>query len=919
MSDLRRIAIVNRGEPAIRFLRALRDYNLEHGTKLEAVALYTDPDEDSPFVRLADDTVHLGPAMRPSADGSMVSAYVHHEALLAALQRSRCDAVWPGWGFVSEDPTFVTKLETAGITFLGPSAKAMHMLGDKIAAKELAERCEVPLAPWSKLDLDDDAITLGEKAREVGYPLMVKASAGGGGRGIRRVNRPEDLAGAVNEVRDEVKKIFGQGTVFIERCISGARHIEVQLVVGADGNATALGIRDCSIQRRNQKVIEEAPSPVVPDKTVARLGAASVRLAEAANYRGVATAEYLYDPAKDRATFLEVNSRLQVEHTVTECITGCDLVQAQIDIARGLPWVKPVGPPRGHAIEVRLNAEDPEQGFAPRPGHIRVLRPPSGPGMRFDSGVAEGMVVAPEFDSMIAKVIATGATRKQAIARLERGLRELEVVVEDGATNKAFLLDLLREEAFLDGSADTAWLDREMAAGGVIQTRHHFEALFFAAIVEYRRRRHGHIHEFFAQTQNGVPQHPPTPEPLTVDLKLRGQAVGLSVYGLADDKYLVGQPGALHLLTAESTGTHSAVLHVGGHRHSVMYVYGRTGIGVEIDGAMHTVELASGGIIKAPVPAVVVHVAVQEGDKVQAGDRLLTLEAMKLEMPLFAPEAGTVRAILCTTNQQLTVGQDIIVLDPEGTEEEAPTSTLREALPIPESGPLQQLFHGDFPSLVEIDEMSDRESTSYVDAVLKGIQLMFLGYDTDETLWASLGVLLAAATSNELADLKHPERWVRLATLPAVYADTGALFDRSLTPGGSATSAQMSFYATCRRHQEGEDGVPEAFLPLLKRGLRHYAVHSLEPDADLREALWRLTIVHAHSRARHRLCSQLLRAVVALRDIGVTVERHHRLREALARITRILGVKQSFVADNARQALYVLFRQPRYQHRQAEV
>lgn len=352
----RRIALLNRGEPAVRFIRAVREYNLERGTDLRVIALYTDPDQGAPFVLQADEALRLGPPMSPGADGSMISSYCDHRRVLRALRAMGCDAVWPGWGFVSEDPLFVRLMEASGITFIGPSSRAMELLGDKIASKQLAEQCGVPMAPWYLIKPEDDEAQLKLQAEAIGYPLMIKASAGGGGRGIRKVRAPEQLLEALRQARHEVEKVFGQGGLFMESCITQARHIEVQLVAGADGKATALGVRDCSVQRRNQKVVEESPSPVLPGEIEHQLCTSAVRLAELAGYRGVGTAEFLFKPATGQVSFLEVNSRLQVEHTVTEVVFGVDLVKAMIDIALDRPWERPTWEQaQGHAIEVRLN------------------------------------------------------------------------------------------------------------------------------------------------------------------------------------------------------------------------------------------------------------------------------------------------------------------------------------------------------------------------------------------------------------------------------------------------------------------------------------------------------------------------------------------------------------------------------------
>ncbi|CAN5439601.1 hypothetical protein BH10ACT3_BH10ACT3_02490 [soil metagenome] len=344
-----RVAVLNRGDAAMRFIRTARELADGSGPVLDVVAVFTDPDANAPFVRLADDSISLGPALATTADGIVLPAYNMHDLVIEKLLEARVEAVWPGWGFVSEDADFVDRLTQVGIQFIGPPAAAMRALGDKVQAKQLAEQCGVPLAPWADLDLDADPTTWVATAERVGLPAMVKAANGGGGRGIRRVDRPEQVVAAVRSVRAEAEAAFGEGAIFIEQCIEHARHVEVQFVVGVDGRADTLGVRDCSIQRRHQKVIEEAPSPVLSPVEEARLTASTARLAEAAGYRGVGTAEFLYVPADRIASFCEVNARLQVEHTVTELVWSVDLVRAQIEIALGRTHERSAGP-RGWAF-----------------------------------------------------------------------------------------------------------------------------------------------------------------------------------------------------------------------------------------------------------------------------------------------------------------------------------------------------------------------------------------------------------------------------------------------------------------------------------------------------------------------------------------------------------------------------------------
>src|SRR6476661_3641478 len=355
----------------MRLIHAVRDLNAETGSSVEVVALHTEGERRARFVREADLAYNLGPASaRP---------YLDLAVLEKALLDTGSDAAWVGWGFVAEDPAFAELCEKVGVTFVGPSADAMRKLGDKIGAKLIAEEVGVPVAPWSRGEVAtlEDALKAGE---EIGYPLMLKATAGGGGRGIRMVASAADLEDAFQRTSDEALRAFGNGTVFLERLVTGARHVEVQLIADAHGTAWAIGVRDCSIQRRNQKVIEESASPLLTPAQTDELKASAERLALAVEYVGAGTVEFLYNPADRSFAFLEVNTRLQVEHSTTEATTDIDLVKAQIHVAGGgrLEGEKPSE--TGHAIKARLNAEDPDRDFAPAPGRIARLILPTGPG-----------------------------------------------------------------------------------------------------------------------------------------------------------------------------------------------------------------------------------------------------------------------------------------------------------------------------------------------------------------------------------------------------------------------------------------------------------------------------------------------------------------------------------------------------------
>ena len=445
MAELTRVYVANRGEIACRVLRAL------HERGLEGVVGYSEADADAPFLHLADEAVLLGPA--PARE-----SYLDIAKVVAAAQGAGCQAVHPGYGFLSERPAFVRALDEAGLGFLGPSAEVMEKLGDKVAARRTAQEAGIPVVPGTEDPVGvDEAVAAGA---DIGYPLLVKAAAGGGGKGMRRVDKAEDLAKAVAGASREAEAAFGDGTVFLERYLVEPRHVEVQVLADSHGDVIHCFERECSPQRRHQKVIEEAPSPITPELR-ARMGGAAVDLCKTVGYVGAGTVEFLV--AGDEFFFLEMNTRIQVEHPVTELVTGLDLVGRQVDVARGEPLgitQEDLGL-RGHAIEARLYAEDPAQGFMPSPGTLVDLILPSGPGIRVDTGVASGGAVTEHYDPMIAKIIAYGETREAARRRLVRALEE--TVVLGVVCNQAYLLDILEHPDYVSGEVHIHWLEDAFA------------------------------------------------------------------------------------------------------------------------------------------------------------------------------------------------------------------------------------------------------------------------------------------------------------------------------------------------------------------------------------------------------------------------------------------------------------------------
>jgi acetyl-CoA carboxylase biotin carboxylase subunit len=450
---VRKILIANRGEIAVRVIRACRDMGLA------TAAIYSECDRGALHVRMADEAWPVGP--NPPRE-----SYLRIDAVIDAARKAGADAVHPGYGFLAENEDFAAACHDAGLTFIGPSAAAITLMGSKTAARQAAIRAGVPVVPGTEQPLPEDVSDAGalRAAAAVGYPLMLKAVAGGGGKGMRMVASPDDLPGALRAARSEAVSAFGDGAVYLERRILQPRHIEVQLLGDHHGTILPFVERECSLQRRHQKVIEESPSLAVPEDTRRRLTAAAASVAKAANYTNAGTIEFLLDE-QGRFYFLEMNTRLQVEHPVTEMVTGIDLVAWQIRIARGERLTldpEALLRPRGHAIECRIYAEDPDSGFMPSPGRITGLRVPQGPGVRDDSGAVEGGEVPIYYDPMISKLITWGDTRAHALARMRRALAEYEV--RGIRTTIPFFQWVLEDEDFRAGRFDTGFIDRKLGA-----------------------------------------------------------------------------------------------------------------------------------------------------------------------------------------------------------------------------------------------------------------------------------------------------------------------------------------------------------------------------------------------------------------------------------------------------------------------
>jgi acetyl/propionyl-CoA carboxylase alpha subunit/acetyl-CoA carboxylase carboxyltransferase component len=908
--SIQRIAIANRGEAAMRCLRAVKSLRAREGSNLQAVALYTSVDRDTPFVRHADLAVEL-----PHRSGA-VAAYLDREGLVDAIVRAGADAVWPGWGFLAEDPAFVERVERAGIRFLGPSADTMRRLGDKISAKQLAEGAGVAVAAWSGREID--GVEAAERAAaRIGFPLMVKASAGGGGRGIRFVGTAGELAAAVQSAGAEARAAFGDGRLFLERRIEQGRHLEVQIAGDLHGHVIALGCRDCSVQRRHQKVIEEAPPFGVPAELQREIEGAAIRLARSVGYSGVGTVEFLL--AHGSYYFLEVNPRLQVEHGVTEAITGVDLVELQIRIGRGERIGGLEARERGVAIEARVCAEDPDREFQPAPGRVARFDPPLGAGVRVDTGVVAGSRVPPDFDSLIAKVIATGATRDEARARLAYELRDFELVVAGGATNKSFLIEVLESAEYRAGEIDTGWLDRR-GRGPRSTAPFAVEALAVAAMLLYQDARRTARLNFFADPTNASAARAPSPAGQDIDLSYEGESYRIRALALGSWRYRLLLDGGAFIARLHEHGHHGARLVVGAREFRVLHDVTDAAVRVEVEGAAHRFARQAAGTVTAGSPAVVVAVHVEAGDVVTAGQTLGVLEAMKMEIAFRSPLPGRVVEVKVRKGQQVAAGEPLLVVEPQAADPAGETG--RERLAFRSGSPDEAL------DLVFSDGGADGRAAAYagearerlLEELRADVRGLFLGYDCDpDRALKVVAFLESAVEEGAIAELRAG--MTAMCGELTVFADIERLFLRTPRPAPSGEigpSNESQLRAYLRRMRAGGTGVAEGFLALVERALGHYGVVGLAHDDALERALLRLFASQREGALRHRAAGALIRLAVALAPSQPALREDAELREALLRISRLRGLVPDALADQAIEAGDEIFEAPEIERRNAQ-
>ncbi len=880
-----RLAIVNRGEPAMRLIHAVRELNEQRKQRIRLIALHTDGERDAMFVRHADEAASLGPAIREDRERS---GYLDHAALERALIQTRADAAWVGWGFVAEQPEFADLCARLGIVFIGPDPAVMRLVGDKIAAKRLAEAAGVPVAPWSRgpVATYDDAL---EHANRIGYPLMIKAAAGGGGRGIRRVDDAGGLAAAFDSARAEALQSFGSDVVLVEKLITAARHIEVQIIADGYGNAWAVGVRDCSYQRRNQKVLEESSSTALTAAQETEIKEAARRLALRAGYRNAGTVEFLYEPADRRFSFMEVNARLQVEHPVTEVVTGLDLVKLQLHVATGgrLDGEPPTA--RGHAIEARLNAEDPALGFAPAPGRLSVLRLPTGPGLRVDTGVAEGDVIPPEFDSMIGKVIAWGRDRDEALSRLRRALSDTLVVVDGGTTNQGFLLELLDRPEVRTGDVDTSWLDRLYLSGDATPARHGDVALVQAAIELADEDLASDRARFYAYARRGRPLAN-VGLSRSYELRLRGQSYRLSVAHIAPERYRILVDGQQLELETRRIGEHERRVVLPGRSYRTVTSKQENDVLVEVNGVPHRISRDDGGIVRNLAPAVVVSIPVSEGDVVEAGDVVAVVEAMKMESSLVAPFPGRVKQVFVSENVHVGAQAPLLTLEPAEHN-------------VASSG--RRLSFGELAAAAEpVIADQCRENLLRMEWLVRGYDV---GSAEVDRAIADLHGLCADLLACDPALVPGEHRLLRM------FADLRVLSSPVARDGDDEPDmlegAQEHLYAWLRSLDAEAEGLPESFIRQLRRALGYYGIDSLERTPALEDASYRLFLSeHRAATARRAVLAILDRRLEEAEQLVGHVGDD--FRGALDRLVVALDGRDPNVADLAREVRLRYFDEP---------
>ncbi len=645
MSNIRSILIANRGEIACRVIRTAKKMGIR------TIAVYSDADAKAVHVKMADEAVHIGPA-------PVNESYLVIDTIIDAAKTSGADAIHPGYGFLSENADFAKACDQAGITFIGPNIEAIDIMGDKAKSKRRMIKAGVPCVPGYQGEKQDDK-TLITEAAKIGFPIMVKAAAGGGGRGMRFVNEAKALPDAITDARSEALGAFGSDVLIIEKAVQKPRHVEIQVFADQAGNTIHLGERDCSVQRRHQKVLEEAPCPVMTPQLRVAMGAAAVKAAKDIGYVGAGTVEFMLD-SDGAFYFLEMNTRLQVEHPVTELVTGLDLVEMQIRVAQGedLAITQKDVSLSGHAIEARLYAEDPANDFLPATGRADLFLVPTGDGVRVDSGIETGSEISPFYDPMIAKIMAYGSTRDEARSKLIQALKDTAIF--GVKTNRAFLIQALEKDDFVTGEATTAFIAENFDEASLIDAPLGHETAAMAAVLQYETARDASLQNTLDVPCNLLGWS--SASTIATPYQYNDLSVTVTPVNGTDYQVAIGEENiSVSVLKRED---HTAILSVNDARYNVHYLAHGAHISLSSGAQNHDLTNANeiyssaadqggAGIITAPMHGAVIDVFVKAGDTVKTGQRLAILEAMKMQHEILADIDGTITNAFAIKGNQI--------------------------------------------------------------------------------------------------------------------------------------------------------------------------------------------------------------------------------------------------------------------------
>jgi acetyl/propionyl-CoA carboxylase alpha subunit/acetyl-CoA carboxylase carboxyltransferase component len=867
-----RVAVLGPVEATARFTRTARELADERGRPIQVVALVANPRRSDVGLRAVDEVVAL-PAL---------------DALGDVLAVAGVDALWPGWHAVAEQPAVATTCEQLGVTFLGPNSDTLRRVRDRIAVKALAERAGMPVVPWNggPLEGPDAAVAAAEL---LGYPVMLKAAGGGGRSGIRRVDSPGELLTVLEHAGAEALRAFGDSNLYLEALLIGARHLEVTAVADGHRNVWSFGPHDATLRRRGDKIVIESECAYLthPEAEAARAEAAV--LLRSAGYRGVATVAFLHPPDGGPPRLLEVYPRLPPEHAVVEETTGVDLVRLQLHIGQGGRLDGEPPATHGVALQARLNAEDPERGFAPAPGTVARLRLGAGPGVRVDAAVAEGDVLLPGDPMLIAQTLARGPSRDEARIRLRRTLDEATVVLDGGSTNKGFLLEVLDRPEVREARVDNAFVDRIAERGEVAIERDADLALLVAAVDAYETERGVDQSRFFASAHRGRPRAEAAVG-RTIEFRFGGQGYRLRVTRPGSNTYDVELDGVTAVIRLEALGPFERRLHLGSRSARVVSaVQGEEHL-VEVDGTPHRFRRDDQGVVRSPTPGVVVALPVAIGEEVRAGHRVAVIESMKMETAVPAPFTGRVRCLLAGPNEHVDTGTALVQLDPTAPESEAEHPSARLTAPGAEGR----------------DDLDPRERCRRDLMLLRDL---VLGYDVGAEVARATAADLSAAcravgTDSDLMDAEHE---VLLA-----FADLRALFREARDESEAelqVRAPQEHLHAYLRSLDVEGEGLPAPFLASLRRVLGHYGVDDLDRTPQLEEALYWIYLAQQRVGAQVPVIVEILEHWLEQgpQDDAVDDAR----RRTLERLVTATQGRQRIVADLAREVRFGIVDEPR--------